>query len=218
MKIAKATDEDINIALEIASALDAISNRWCPSIAAMERERDEAREYAEKRAQEAHDVELALIARAETAEQARDEWIACHAVIGRKLTDLLCRIHGWQKYRAEGSLDDAIAYAEQRIYDDRGALDAMTAERDALAEELSAFRASSDIRGANCELMIQALREAEAALADIGDADREPGDDVAWCEARAAKALPSVRAALAQSGGERSVHPSIDPLAKVGAP
>ena len=42
-----------------------------------------------------------------------------------------------------------------------------------------------------------ALRDAEAALADIGDADREPGDDLAWCERRAAKALPSVRVALA---------------------
>jgi len=41
------------------------------------------------------------------------------------------------------------------------------------------------------------LREAEAALADIGDADREPCDDVAWCERRAASALPNVRAALA---------------------
>ena len=43
----------------------------------------------------------------------------------------------------------------------------------------------------------QAMYIAEAALADIGDADREPGDDVAWCEARAAEALPIVRAALA---------------------
>lgn len=41
-----------------------------------------------------------------------------------------------------------------------------------------------------------ALRHAEAALADIGDADREEGDDMAWCEARAAKALPVIRAAL----------------------
>ena len=40
------------------------------------------------------------------------------------------------------------------------------------------------------------LAYAEAALADIGDADREPGDDLAWCEARAAEALPRVRAAL----------------------
>ena len=42
-----------------------------------------------------------------------------------------------------------------------------------------------------------ALKAAEAALSDIGDADREPGDDVAWCEKRAALALPQVRAALA---------------------
>lgn len=41
-----------------------------------------------------------------------------------------------------------------------------------------------------------ALVCAEAALADIGDADREPGDDLAWCEKRAAAALPVVRAAL----------------------
>ena len=41
-----------------------------------------------------------------------------------------------------------------------------------------------------------ALATAEAALADIGDSDREPGDDMAWCERRAALALPEVRAAL----------------------
>jgi hypothetical protein len=41
-----------------------------------------------------------------------------------------------------------------------------------------------------------ALKTAEAALADIGDATREPGDDLAWCEQRAAQALPAVRAAL----------------------
>lgn len=42
-----------------------------------------------------------------------------------------------------------------------------------------------------------ALEAAEAALSDIGDGDREPGDDMAWCERRAAQALPEVRAALA---------------------
>jgi len=45
--------------------------------------------------------------------------------------------------------------------------------------------------------LLLALRHAEAALSDIGDADREPGDDVAWCERRAAEALPVVRAAIA---------------------
>jgi hypothetical protein len=46
------------------------------------------------------------------------------------------------------------------------------------------------------ERLRDVLAYAEAALADIGDADREPGDDLAWCEARAAEALPRVRAAL----------------------
>lgn len=45
----------------------------------------------------------------------------------------------------------------------------------------------------------EALSTAEAALADIGDADREPGDDLAWCERRAAQALPAIRAALAMT-------------------
>jgi hypothetical protein len=44
-----------------------------------------------------------------------------------------------------------------------------------------------------------ALETAEAALADIGDADREPGDDLAWCERRAAQALPAVRKALKET-------------------
>jgi hypothetical protein len=45
--------------------------------------------------------------------------------------------------------------------------------------------------------MKQALSYAEAALSDIGDATREPSDDLAWCEARAAAALPRIRAAIA---------------------
>jgi len=50
----------------------------------------------------------------------------------------------------------------------------------------------------------RALVIAEAALADIGDADREPEDDLAWCERRAMEALPAVRAALAAPAGEPS--------------
>lgn len=54
--------------------------------------------------------------------------------------------------------------------------------------------------GARLRAEVEALREdlryAEAALSDIGDAEREPGDDLAWCERRAAKALPRVRAAI----------------------
>lgn len=49
---------------------------------------------------------------------------------------------------------------------------------------------------AHIERLKSALETAEAALADIGDADREPGDDVDWCEKRAAQALPEVRQAL----------------------
>lgn len=44
--------------------------------------------------------------------------------------------------------------------------------------------------------LVKALRTAEAALSDIGDAEREEGDDLAWCEGRAAKALPLIRSVL----------------------
>lgn len=63
-----------------------------------------------------------------------------------------------------------------------------------------------------------ALVIAEAALADIGDADREPGDDVAWCEARAAQALPEVRAALitaAPQPAAQAQHPDDDAVDKL---
>lgn len=59
------------------------------------------------------------------------------------------------------------------------------------------------------EALRRALVIAEAALSDIGDADREPGDDLAWCERRAAEAIPAARAALrlaaqpAQGEGEK---------------
>jgi hypothetical protein len=43
------------------------------------------------------------------------------------------------------------------------------------------------------EELLLALQYAEAALSDIGDAEREPGDDLAWCENRAAQALPRIR-------------------------
>ena len=42
-----------------------------------------------------------------------------------------------------------------------------------------------------------AIKMAEAALADIGDSDHEPPDDLAWCERRAQQSLPVVRFALA---------------------
>ena len=49
--------------------------------------------------------------------------------------------------------------------------------------------------------LLEALLHAEAALADIGDAEREPGDDVAWCESRAKMPLAGVRAAIARAKG-----------------
>jgi hypothetical protein len=50
--------------------------------------------------------------------------------------------------------------------------------------------------------LLAALKLAEAGLADIGDADREPGDDLAWCERRAAEPLPIIRAAIAKAEGK----------------
>lgn len=44
--------------------------------------------------------------------------------------------------------------------------------------------------------LLRALELAEAALADIGDGDREPGDDLAWAESRAAQDLPRIRRVL----------------------
>jgi len=54
--------------------------------------------------------------------------------------------------------------------------------------------------------LIRALELAEAALADIGDAEREPGDDLAWAENRAAQDLPRIRAVLTRWGS-----PAIEP-------
>lgn len=61
------------------------------------------------------------------------------------------------------------------------------------------------------KMALEALKFAEAALADIGDADREPGDDLAWCEARAAEALPRTRAAIAALQAE----PQPEPVAEI---
>jgi hypothetical protein len=52
--------------------------------------------------------------------------------------------------------------------------------------------------------VLKALEYAEAALSDIGNADREPGDDLAWCESRAAQALPLIRNHLRAHGRQVS--------------
>lgn len=54
------------------------------------------------------------------------------------------------------------------------------------------------------DALILALQEAECALGDIGDADREPEDDIEWCEKRAAEALPKVRETLNKVGAKHS--------------
>ena len=48
--------------------------------------------------------------------------------------------------------------------------------------------------------LLGVLSYAECALGDIGDADREPGDDLKWCERRAAEALPRIRELLLAHG------------------
>ena len=52
--------------------------------------------------------------------------------------------------------------------------------------------------------LVRALQHAEAALADIGDADREPEDNVKWCEDRAAEAIPLVRRTLTKVGAKHT--------------
>ena len=64
---------------------------------------------------------------------------------------------------------------------------------------------------AEIERLNRALVVAEAALADIGDADRNPGDDVAWLESRAAEVLPSIRAVIDKIG-IISAEPTQTPL------
>jgi hypothetical protein len=55
--------------------------------------------------------------------------------------------------------------------------------------------------------LIQSLVWSEAALADIGDAEREPGDDLAWAERRAAQELPRIRQVL-QTWRDHSTQPA----------
>jgi hypothetical protein len=91
-----------------------------------------------------------------------------------------------------------------RLADARACIAALEQERDDALADAESWRQQADARIDDAlrfaderDELRAALEIAEAALADIGDADREPGDDVAWCEARATEALPVVRAALA---------------------
>ena len=100
---------------------------------------------------------------------------------------------------AYGQMEDD-AYGEYVHFTDYAAL---SAERDALrgalrTEKHADAKAIATLRDINAEndRLRAALKISEAALSDIGDAHREEGDDLAWCERRAAKAIPIARAAL----------------------
>ncbi len=75
------------------------------------------------------------------------------------------------------------------------AIDYAAAVSAALREHRDSAERLNLLLGADNVALRSALKTAEAALADIGDASREPGDDLEWCERRAAQALPAVRAA-----------------------
>lgn len=91
----------------------------------------------------------------------------------------------WLRERAE---DRCVA-----VEDQREALRAEVEEWKRVASAQAKLHGEAETRAERLE---EALRVAEAALADIGDADREPGDDVAWCERRASEPLPMIRALL----------------------
>jgi hypothetical protein len=68
--------------------------------------------------------------------------------------------------------------------------------------------------------LLDALSYAECALGDIGDADREPGDDLEWCERRAAEALPRIRKMLLAHGKTTTATtamttPTLDEISKL---
>lgn len=106
-----------------------------------------------------------LIAR---LEQERDEWIGCHARLHRSAGDLLALIHrdGGHYIRQHG-IDKAFADAEQRIYDERGAMDAVAAERDDLAAKLRAIEGQEQVDYLVCLANPQReLRTRDKAIAE----------------------------------------------------
>ena len=63
--------------------------------------------------------------------------------------------------------------------------------------ELATATRERDEARISVAMLWAAAKLAESALADIGDSDHEPTDDLAWCELRAQRTLPVVRFALA---------------------
>ena len=66
-----------------------------------------------------------------------------------------------------------------------------------LAQQVAEAQNERDEARVSVDTLRAAIKTAEAALADIGDSDHEPTDDLAWCERRAQQVLPVVRFALA---------------------
>lgn len=85
---------------------------------------------------------------------------------------------------------------------------ALRAEREVIGAETVKYAEKSGRLEAKVDRLTEALRIAEAALADIGDADREPGDDVEWCERRASLGLRKVRDTLRDHDKGASFRPS----------
>jgi uncharacterized protein YukE len=103
-------------------------------------------------------------------------------VASASFTGFKCARHAAAEIAAEA--DATIAALQRELEEDQGVI--------------RVWRGRAERADATIAELVAALETAEAALADVGDADREPGDDVAWREARTAKALPAARAALAK--------------------
>jgi hypothetical protein len=95
-----------------------------------------------------------------------------------------------KKYYGVDAEPDFSYYTEGQMHAHAADVSAALREHRDSAERLNLLLGMDNVA------LRSALKTAEAALADIGDADREPGDDLAWCEARARQALPAVRATL----------------------
>jgi DNA repair exonuclease SbcCD ATPase subunit len=141
-------------------------------IAQLERERDEARAIANDRDAMVDHRDRALTAmyqRVDVITRERDEALALNAKWAEKAETWTVSPEAAQRLRRYRDLAQQVAEVQNK--------------RDEALVSVDTLRA--------------AIKTAEAALADIGDSDHEPSDDLAWCELRAQRALPVVRFALA---------------------
>ncbi len=136
---------------------------------------------------EALEAKVAALESDLTAANDRAERWEAEAMHQRERLSAIGRALGMTPTYLFDELAPAVARLKARAVDGWTHPEEVAADRARLVGERDGLRA--------------ALVSAEAALADIGDAQREPGDDMAWCERRAAEALPTVREAIAASGG-----------------